>query len=160
MGRNRKAISEIVAALILVSIVVAGGIIVYVYSSGLLGSLLGAGPQQGQYTNQITLEFYDWTSCTSPCSTSTLTLTLRNVGSGRAVLAAFYVEGKAVQLKVGGGSTCTVTTSTLLPRYSCAAVLDISFQATAGVAYIVKVVTSDGGVFSYSCIAGQRTGSF
>ena len=76
---GRKGISELVAALIMVMIVMAGAIIVYVYSSGMLGSLQGAQPQQGQYTNQIALEYYDWTRTLSP-TLQTLKLTLRNVG--------------------------------------------------------------------------------
>jgi hypothetical protein len=160
---GKKGLSEIVAAMILITIVVAASIIIYVYSSGLLGSLQGARPQQGQYTNQITLEFYDWTSL------NTLKLTLRNTGSGLAVFAAFYVAGNKVALK--GGSTCTTvsattiitassTISTLKPQYSCTAILDLTgLTISPGLAYAVKVVTQDGGVFSYSCIAGHSTGS-
>jgi len=158
---GKRGISEIVAALILISIVVAASIVIYVYSSGLLGSLQGASPQQGEYTNQITLEFYDWTSL------NTLKLTLRNTGSGLAVFAAFYVSGSEVALKTG--STCTTisatitassTISTLKPQSSCTTILDLTgLTISAGLAYPVKVVTKDGGVFSYSCIAGHTTGS-
>lgn len=150
MRSGRKGISEIVAALLLILIVIAGSILVYVYSSGLLGSLQGAQPQQ-PYANQITLEYYDWTS------TTTLTLTLRNVGSGRGILTDFFVGGQLLPLKAG--STC-VTTTLLAPQSSCKAILDTStLTISNGVAYVVKVVTRDGSVFSYSCIAGQSTGS-
>jgi flagellin-like protein len=160
---GKRGISEIVAALMLISIAVAASIIIYVYSSGLLGSLQGAQPQQGQYTNQITLEFYNWTTL------NTLKLTLRNTGSGLAVFAAFYVTGNKVALKAG--STCTTisatttitassTISTLKPQSACGAILDLTgLTISRGLAYSVKVVTKDGGVFSYSCIAGHSTGS-
>jgi hypothetical protein len=160
---GKKGIGEIVAAMILITIAVAASIIIYVYSSGLLGSLQAAQPQQGQYTNQITLEFYNWTSL------NTLKLTLRNTGSGLAVFAAFYVSGNKVALK--GGSTCTTvsatatitaasTISTLKPQSSCTAILDLTgLTISRGLAYAVKVATKDGGVFSYSCIAGHSTGS-
>jgi hypothetical protein len=167
---GKRGLSEIVAALILISIAVAASIIIYVYSSGLLGSLQGAQPQQGQYTNQITLEFYDWTSQgTADNTLHTLKLTLRNTGSGLAVFAAFYVAGTKVALRAG--STCSTisatttitassTISTLKPQSSCVAVLDLTgLTISPGLAYPVKVVTKDGGVFSYSCIAGHSTGS-
>jgi hypothetical protein len=89
--------------------------------------------------------------------------------SGLAVFAAFYVSGNKVALK--GGSTCTTisatttitaasTISTLKPQSSCTAILDLTgLTISSGLAYAVKVVTKDGGVFSYSCIAGHSTGS-
>jgi hypothetical protein len=167
---GKRGVSEIAAAMLLITIAVAASIIVYVYSSGLLGSLQGAQPQQGQYTNQITLEYYDWTD---PALHS-LKVTLRNTGSGLAVLAAFYVSGQAVTLK--SGSTCAVfnstRTTTLYPQATattsiagrssrCVAVLGIpdTLTISAGLTYSVRVVTRDGGVFTYSCIAGHSTGS-
>jgi hypothetical protein len=154
---GKRGVSEIAAAMLLITIAVAASIIIYIYSSGLLGSLQGAQPQRGAYTNQITLEYYDWSNLT------TLKLTLRNTGSGLAVLAEFYVSGEAVGLK--GGSTCAIvnatSTTTIRPQDSCLAVLDTSaLTISRGVAYSVRVVTIDGGAFSYSCIAGQSTGSF
>jgi archaellum component FlaF (FlaF/FlaG flagellin family) len=164
---GKRGVSEIAAAMLLITIAVAASIIIYVYSSGLMGSLQGAQPQQGQYTNQITLEYYDWTanaSGTYDSSLHTLKVTLRNTGSGLAVFAAFYVSGQAVALK--SGSTCTIfnatSTVTLQPQSSCVAILGIpsGFTISAGFAYAVRIVTRDGGVFSYSCIAGRSTGSF
>ena len=177
---GRRGVSEIVAAMILISIVFAATFVVYVYSSGLLGSLQGAQPQQGQYTNQVTLEFYDWSAAgTGDSSLHTLKLTLRNVGSGLAGLSAFYVNGIAVSYTTGTGCAILTTTFitlaktttstsfvlTVLPQNSCTVTLNWSASGslttiTSGLAYSVKVVTKNGGVFSYSCIAGQRTGSF
>jgi hypothetical protein len=159
---GKRGVSEIAAAMLLITIAVAASIIIYVYSSGLLGSLQGAQPQQGQYTNQITLEYYDWTASLDP-NLHTLKLTLRNTGSGLAVFAAFYVSGEAVTLKSGG--TCAIvnatSTTSMRPQGSCVAVLGIPSGLTisAGFAYTVRAATRDGGVFSYSCIAGQSTSS-
>jgi hypothetical protein len=180
---GKKGIGEIVAALILISIVIAASIIIYVYSSGLLGSLQGARPQQ-PYANQLTMEYYDWSS--NPTNTNcyssnlqTLCLTLRNVGSGIATFSDFFVAGVKWQLGTTAASSCakytgskvtttvmgTVYTVTgLLPQgpTSCTAILTpLGPIATIvpGVAYSVRVVTVDGSVFSYSCIAGRSTGS-
>jgi hypothetical protein len=185
---GKRGISEIAAAMLLITIAVAASIIIYIYSSGLLGSLQGARPQQ-PYANQITLEYYDWSSsssngnCYSP-DLHKLCLTLRNVGAGIAVLADFFVAGVKVTLDTGAGSTCagytggrttiaitgtatqTYTATGLLPQgpNSCTAILDIPTTGSTatispGVAYSVRVVTVDGSTFSFSCIAGQSTGS-
>lgn len=156
--------------MMLITITVAASIILYVYSSGLLGSLQGAQPQSGQYTNQITLEFYDWSAAGTGDSTlHTLKLTLRNVGSGIANLAALYVAGVSVNLKSATSWSCLVSAATIItstvtamvPGSSCTATLTLppTLTVTAGIAYVVKAVTKSGGVFSYSCIAGQSTGS-
>jgi flagellin-like protein len=169
---RRKAISEIVGALIIISIVIAAGILIYVYSSGLLGPLQGARPQQGAYTNQLTLEFYDWTVVQDQ-TLHTVKLTLRNVGTGLPIIAAFYVNGIAAtatgctvaSLTTSGTITSTTTNvvTTLLPQNSCTVTLTIPSSGslatiTPGAAYSIRVATKDGGVFTYSCIAGQRTG--
>jgi len=172
MRKGKRAVSELVAVMMLVSITVAAAFVIYVYSSGLLGSLTGAQPQTGLYTNQITLEYYDWT--TSPCCT-TLKLTIRNVGSGLANIAAYYVSGKPITYpssticsSVSVSATVAVTTTvtsvtSLLPQASCTVTLTLpttGLTITPGFAYEVKIVTNNGGVFAYSCVAGQRTGSY
>jgi flagellin-like protein len=153
MRIGKKGVSEILAATLLITITVSAATIFYLYSSNLLGSLTGAQPQSGQYSNQITLEYYDWTTLTA------LILTVRNVGSGLANIAAYYVNG----LKVTATGPCT-STATLKPQQSCQVTLTIPAvlgqTILSGVAYSVRVVTNNGGVFSYSCIAGQRTGGY
>ena len=159
--RAKKGVSEYVAVMLLILITISGAIILYVYSSGLLGSLQGAQPQK-PYANQITLEYYDWTG-SSTCSTDIhkLCLTLRNVGSGIAVLADFFVGGTKTSPPTG---SCTAyTVNGLGPQgatSTCQAILTVPITTVlSGVAYSVRVVTKDGSVFSYSCIAGQSTGS-
>jgi hypothetical protein len=172
MRRGKRAVSELVAIMMLISITVAAAFVIYVYSSGLLGGLTGAQPQSGLYTNQITLEYYDWT--TSPCCT-TLKLTIRNVGTGLANIAAYYVSGKPITYpststctSVSGIGTVAVTSTvtsvtSLVPQASCSVTLTMpttGLTITPGVAYEVKIVTNNGGVFAYSCVAGERTGSY
>lgn len=150
MRRSKKGVSEIVAAMMLITITVSAGILFYVYSSGLLGSLQGAQPQQ-PYANQIVLEYYNWPN------SSTLTLYLRNTGSGLGILADFFVWGTNVTL--ASGSCKTYTTTALTPGNVCTAVLKvpsaIASTLTRGHAYPVKFVTKDGSVFSYNLILGQ-----
>jgi flagellin-like protein len=153
---GNRGVSEVVAAMLLITITVSASVLFYVYSSGLLGRLTAAQPQSGQYANQITLEYYDWSTLTS------LVISVRNVGSGLARIAAYYVSGTRVTPL--SSSTGCPTVATLNPQASCTVTLTIPTAlggqtVLAGVAYLVKITTKDGGVFSYSCIAGKSTSS-
>ncbi|HID16824.1 TPA: hypothetical protein EYP26_00870, partial [Candidatus Bathyarchaeota archaeon] len=54
---SRKAISPVIAVLLMIAIAVAAAILVYTWSMGLVGSLQGTGGQQTR--EQIVLEAYD-----------------------------------------------------------------------------------------------------
>ena len=140
--------------MMMIAIVVSAGMVMYVYSSGLLGSLQGAKPQS-PYTNQISLEYYNWPTS----NLHNLTLYVRNTGMGRAVLADFYVNGTFATLSSSKGScfTYTATTTFLAPSSTCVAVLTIQsgVTITAGYAYSVRLVTTDGSVFTYTLTAGK-----
>ena len=117
MRNGRKGISELVAAMMLISITVAAAFVLYVYSSGLLGSLQGAQPQQ-PYADQIVLEYYDWSS--NPGNTNcydsalhTICVTFRNVGSGLGTLADFFIYNSTLSTAVSlSGGNCTTVTGT------------------------------------------------
>jgi hypothetical protein len=138
--------------MMMIAIVLAAALVLYTYSSGLLGTLQGAQPQQ-PYSNQITLEFYNWPSS----NMQNLTLDLRNTGTGRTILGDFFVNGVKVTLASNQGSCFTYTTTILPPTSTCVAILTIpnGITITAGYAYSVKLVTKDGSVFTYTLIAGQ-----
>src|SRR3972149_6899004 len=165
MVRGRRAISEIVAALILVAIVMAGATILWVYSSGLLGSLQGAQPQQ-PYANTIALEYYDWSAATANYNKDhALKVVLRNVGSGRGILADFFINGTRVALTSASNatypSTCAqFTTSSLNPQVPCTAYLIVPANLVKpGYGYTLKVITRDGSVQTFSIIAGRISGT-
>jgi flagellin-like protein len=181
--RAKKGIAEIVAVLLLILITVAGATILYVYSSGLLGSLQGAQPQKS-YAQVISVEYYDWTAAGNgnDLTLHTLKIAIRNVGSGIAVLSEFFVGGVKITTITGtctgytgskttvtiiGTPTGTFTVSGLLPQgpTSCIAILTIpntgvTTTINSGVAYPVRVVTADGSVFAYSLVAGLSTGTY
>jgi len=147
LGRklNRKAISPVIATLLMIAIAVAASILVYVWSMGLVGSLQGTGGQQTR--EQLIMEAYN---ATAPSSGGTWTLYMRNVGPTTVEVAAVYIEGtnvtsftlKPSSLSPGNAGTLTLTLPTGVSFYS-------------GAAYTVKVVTKSGAVFSYSVIAGR-----
>lgn len=148
---SRKGVSEIVAALLLIVITMAAAVLLYVYASGLMGGLQGVAVQQ-PYLEQVTLDYYDWTTL------STLKLIIRNVGVTKVNIAAadYFINGQLIaSLTIACG---TFTASALIPQGSCQVTLTSpSGLNSPGVAYNVKIATKDGAVFSYSCIAGQAT---
>jgi len=146
MGKhfNNRAVSAVIATLLLIAIAVAAAIIVYVFSIGLLGGLQTSGGQQVK--QQVIMEAYNWNNLHN------LILTLRNVGPAQVQLKDFFVSGLSVTvaspcggpITVGGSCTVTVPVSSAL-------------SASAGVAYVIKIVSIDGAVFSYSAIAGSAS---
>ena len=144
---NNRAVSQVIAALLLIAIAVAAAILLYVFSIGLLGSLGTGGGQQTK--EQLIMEAYNWQNGV----TGPIALTLRNVGPASidAALTDIFVNG----LSAGtlGASGCSVT---LTPGQSCAADIKVDglFSWVSGAAYPLKLVTPSGGVFSYSVIAG------
>ncbi|MEM2228584.1 MAG: archaellin/type IV pilin N-terminal domain-containing protein, partial [Candidatus Bathyarchaeia archaeon] len=140
---NRKAVSPVIATLLMIAIAVAASILVYVWSMGLVGSLQGTGGQQTK--EQLIMEAYVATSSTS------WTLYMRNVGPANSTVAAVYVEGRRASfsptpfsLTPGQSGTLTVTVPS-------------GPTLTPGAAYTVKIVTQSGAVFSYSVIYGRAS---
>jgi flagellin-like protein len=144
---NNRAVSVIIAALLLIAITVAAAILLYVFSIGLLGSLQSGGGQQTK--QQLIMEAYTWTTPAGP-----LTMTMRNVGPATIQFADVFING-AKQTATG---SCEGATPTVLVGASCTLIIAApTGSPTAGVAYPIKVVTVDGAVFSYSAIAGSSS---
>jgi flagellin-like protein len=146
---NKRAVSEIIAALLLIAIAVAAAILLYVFAIGLLGSLSSSGGTQTK--EQVIMEAYTFST------TPSLTVTLRNVGSATENLAGadYFINGIKGTL---GSSGCGASSgSSVTPTQSCQATIT-PYQAagslTPGAAYPLKIVTPTGGVFSYSVIYG------
>ena len=155
MGKRftNRGISTIIAALLLIAIAIAAGVLLYVFSIGLIGSLQGSGGQQVK--DQVIMEAYNWQT-----TAGTLVLQLRNTGSTTVNLntADFYVGG--VLFSVGSGVTvsCTAPASATAmgPGGACQATLTVGTTSySSGVAYAIKLSLSDGGVMSFSAIDGS-----
>jgi len=80
---NKKGIDTILAALLMVVIVVVASVMVYAWSTGLLGTLLVT-PQTGK--EALTLENSAFNSNTN------VTLDIRNAGSASITLNSYYVK--------------------------------------------------------------------
>jgi FlaG/FlaF family flagellin (archaellin) len=146
-GFTNKAVSQVIAALLLIAISVAAAVLVYVFSIGLLGSLQSSGGQQAK--QQVIMEAYSW-----PAGVGTkLVLTVRNVGPAAVQFADLFINGidstptawsTPTILPVGSPTTITVTPNAAL-------------TLSAGTSYVIKIVTVDGAVFSYSAIYGSAS---
>jgi flagellin-like protein len=153
--RERRAVSPIIATLLLIAISVAAGIIVYVFSSSLTGSLTQGGGQE--VSDQVSMDAYSWPSG-SP------SFVLRNVGSSTVTISAIYFDGNLCQTN---GNVCTAA-----PSYTtgtsplcqagpvCTTGEYVSTSLTvnsqpSGSSHILRVLTSDGGTFTFTLIAGR-----
>ena len=150
---NNRGVSVIIAALLLIAIAVAAAVLLYVFSIGLLGSLSGSGGSQTK--DQLIMAAYNWSN------TAQILLYLQNVGSSTLNLVptagasapSYFVAGMLVKAQVGATNPCTTTQAPGTP--ACSMTLTNLPTVTQGAAYAIKVVTPDGGVFSYSAVAGQ-----
>ena len=115
---SRKGASEVIAAMLLIVITVAASVLLYAYVSGLMGRLQGVAVQQ-QYIEEVTLEYYDWTTITNG-QLSPLKLTLRNVGVAQVTMSDFFIAGvkNTTALTFGSGCISPREASPCKPRAS------------------------------------------
>jgi len=149
---TRKATSEVIAALLLIVITVAAAVLLYTFSSGLLGRLQETSNQQ-PYLEQLTLDYYDWTNLSS------LKLTVRNVGVSKIALVDFFIAGRRNSTNLTFASGCASDGVLLVQSSPCLIVFPMpsGFLPNATFAYSVKMITKNGATFSYSCIAGTTS---
>jgi flagellin-like protein len=135
---NRRAVSPVIATLLMIAIAVASGTLVYVWSMGIVGTLQSSGGQQTK--QQLMMEAYKATG-------TEWTFNLRNPGSATLTIAAVYVNG----------TSCTFTPSSLTLGPATAGALKVTIASgfSQGVGYPVKIVTVDGAVFTFTVIAGR-----
>jgi flagellin-like protein len=139
---NRRAVSPVIATLLMIAIAVASGTLVYVWSMGIVGTLQSPGGQQTK--QQLIMEAY---KATGTATSSIWTLNLRNPGSATLTVAAVYVNGEKCDLPASA--------FTLVPSDAKALLVTIKSDLVQGVGYPVKIVTVDGAVFTFTVIAGR-----
>ncbi len=154
----RRAVSPIIATLLLIAIAVAAGIIVYVFVNSISGNLTQSGGQQ--VAEQVSMDAY-----TYPSTGTTPVIILRNVGAATITLNQIYFDGNLCQaagatctgapvLTIAGGCSATSLPSVCSTGSYTQVTLTTSTQ-TVGTSHIVRIVTSDGGTFTFSVIVGR-----
>ena len=168
---HRRAISPIIATLLLIAISVAAGIIVYVYVNSLAGGLTSGGGTQ--VSSQLQLQAYSFTGISGTSATSNGVVAdvfLQNTGSSSLSIASVYFDGTALNqwyatgapvskqyLLVptsGGNCFAIVPTSTTLAAYTLAAGVDAS-GATAACGTETPSATTCNAVICLNTVSGQ-----
>src|SRR2546422_3972927 len=153
LRRDKRGIDTILAALLMVVIVVVASVMVYAWSTGLLGALMVT-PQVGKEAMNIE---------NSAFSNSTLaTMYLRNTGTASISLVTYYVrDNNANQYSktnwsvpaatgIAPNALATVTIN-IGAQCGCTAASN-NFQFVSGNSYTVIVVTSRNSQFTFTIV--------
>ncbi len=132
--RDKRAFSPVIAALILMLIAVAAGVVVYGYVMGWLGGATNVPPgTKGE------LQFDSlYATAGSP---GNITVYVRNVGQKELTLSRVYVNGENM--------TFTLSDHTLSVG-EVSGTITVSYTMVAGLTYQVKVTCTDGTAISQS----------
>lgn len=151
--KNKKGIDTILAALLMVVIVVVASVMVYAWSTGLLGSLLVT-PTVGK--EALNSENYAFTNSTAA------TLYIRNTGSATVSFASYYVKDSAGNQysrttwanAPAGAAPNILTTAYINIGASCVPCTNqgSAFTYTAGNSYTVTIITTRNNQFTFTII--------
>src|SRR3989442_5209540 len=150
---DKKGIDTILAALIMVVIVVVASVMVYAWSTGLLGTLL-VHPTTGQ-------ENLNYVSNSGAFSSSTnMTAYINNLGTANATLATYYVKdsnGNSYQYSYSTAAAPTIAPNTSVPIIftigsSCSGctLTGSAYVFTSGYSYTVLMITTRNNQFTFS----------
>lgn len=171
-SKSSRGVSPIIATLLLVAITIALGVIAYVYVNGVSGNLTnGSGGQQT--SQQLELTAYSFSTLSGSCSGNTslvapcLTISLKNAGGSAVTIDGIYFNGAPLSTAVQTGSFSPITLATHGDATIQLAAsgtfssnegytgLPSSSGITGGSGYPLKIVTTTGGLFSYTVTAGS-----
>ena len=96
--QRRKGVSVVIATLLMIAITVAAGIVVYVFVTGLVGSLSQSGGTQ--VTELLQLQSYNFqiSPGTCACPRQVIELFLLNSGAASTTISAMYYDGTLLTL--------------------------------------------------------------
>jgi flagellin-like protein len=133
--RNKKAISPIFATLILIAIAVIAGIVVYMFTSGTIGSLTGGGTTAQE---KVSIQALDGVA-----STGVITVYAQSTGGGPVALDSAIVKDSQGDVKTVvdmSGTTINADLTTFTVGAGAATM-------TLGQSYTVTLVSVEGGNF-------------
>ena len=135
LQKNKKAISPIFATLILIAIAVIAGIVVYMFTSGTLGTMASGGTAAQE---KVAVQG------------------VGNFGTGTFDVYASYVSGgndiniNGAIIKATDGTTTLGTCSDTLTTDGAVVPIQVTGSLTSGQTYSVTLTSSKGGSFSSS----------
>ncbi len=150
--KNRKGIDTILAALLMVVIVVVASVMVYAWSTGLLGSLLVT-PTVGK--EALNMENYSFAG-----NNTSATLYIRNSGTASVSLITYYVKdnsGNQYSRTAWTGPSPApnvLGTAAINIGASCGSCTNqgSAFTYTAGNSYTVTVITTRNNQFTFTIV--------
>jgi hypothetical protein len=128
--REKRAFSTLIAALILMIIAVAAGVVVYAYAMGWIG---GATTTAGSTKGQLSFD-----AIYANASSGTIRAYVRNVGGKNLLISNIYVAG----ISKANTTALPAAGYTLTVQSLC--YLQVSNTMTAGYFYQVQVTCKDG----------------
>ena len=150
---NKKGIDTILAALLMVVIVVVASVMVYAWSTGLLGTLL-VQPNVGK--EALTMDTFAFPN------NNNVTLTLRNAGTVAVTFSSYYVKNATGTTYTQSGWTWGPTIQPNSPGLAnigitagcggCGSFATSSFTFVSGNSYTVTLVTSRNNQFNFNVI--------
>ena len=156
--KNKKGINTILASLLMVVIVVVASVMVYAWSTGLLGTLL-VQPNVGK--EALTMDTYAFPSGGTPAN-SNVSLTLRNAGTVAISFSSYYVKNATGTTYTQSGWTWGPTIQPNAPGLAnigitagcvgCGSFSTSSFTFVSGNSYTVTLVTSRNNQFSFTVV--------
>ena len=143
LRKDKKAISDIVAVVMLILIAIAAAVLIYLWLSGLVGSVHSSNPA---LTERISIEAV-------AINSSYVTAYVLNSGSSNVYINALYVINASSGSTIFGGSNLSTTTSldsksqspiTIPPNTVKPVVYKYYSNISAGTPIIVEVTTTNG----------------
>ena len=127
--KNAKALSPVVASIILIAVTVAVSVVVAAWMGGMSIGLMGN-------AEQVSVTNVDLTS------RSVIQITMTNTGGAAAEITAFYINTQAVAL----GSL----NATAIAKGTTPTTVTVTFDTTVSTNYNFKITTAKGNTIAYS----------
>ena len=151
---HKRAVSPIIASLLLIAIAVAAGIIVYVYVNSLAGGLTGSGGGN-QVAQETELAAYDFTGRGSAQTVgNAFVVVVKDAGSSSVSISGVYFDGTPLtQYTLSSGyygnctnllTSCTVSTIVANQWFSVPATNAVSFNAGYTTITLLDSAPNDG----------------
>ena len=142
--RKRKAISPLIATLLLIAIAVAASVLTYSWVMSMIGS------QSAQAQTSIRIDSIEWN-----VDDNTATLVVRNTGSVDCTLESISVRPNASGQPFDMGVTAPLTSFTILQSKTGTFTWTGTLNIQPSTSYVVRATTTSG--FYYELVASTPT---
>ena len=136
LRNGKKGLSPIFAVLILIAIAVVAGIVIYMYTSGYLATMMGGG---GAGQEKVTILSVD------TATAGHINVYAKSVGGGDVMISDAVVRDSAGKVVALG--TVKLAAAVKLPSAGTTTQVDVPFGFTSGNYYTITLVSELGNAF-------------